>query len=163
MIILDEKFRHGMRHIMPDLSYKGCQKFWSEYSDQNVYKVTSFMECSEDWTIDTEENEELEKAIANLGKTLDKVGKVEIKDPESLIEIIAYLKISRLLRILQAVDSANPGAASKILLKAEELSKKSKAAEVFLHRNVIFERLRLLSRIFSAERIQTIQSAIEES
>jgi intracellular multiplication protein IcmW len=147
---------------MPDLSYKACQKFWAEYSDQNVYKITSFMECTEDWTIDTEHNEELEKSIANLGKTLDKVGKIDLKDPAKLIEIIAYLKITRLLRILQAIDSANPGAASKILLRAEELSKTSKAAEVFLHRNVIFERLRLLSRIFSADRMQKIQNALEE-
>ena len=108
---------------MPDLSYKACQKFWSEYSDKNVYKVTSFMECTEDWTLDTDNNSELEKAISNLGKTLDKVGKVEIRDPQALIEIISYLKITRLLRILQAIDSANPGAASKILVKAEELSK----------------------------------------
>ncbi len=147
---------------MPDLSYKACQKFWAEYTDQDVYKVTSFMECSEDWTIDSEPNDDLEKAIANLGKTLDKTGKIEINDPLSLIEIIAYLKITRLLRVLQAVDSANPGAASKILLKAEELSKQSKAAEVFLHRNVVFERLRLMTRAFSADRIQKIQTALED-
>ncbi|MBT4803561.1 MAG: phosphoesterase [Legionellales bacterium] len=146
---------------MPDLSYKACQKFWDNYSDKDVYSVTSFMECSEDWTIDTENNEELEASIDELGKTLDKIGKVELKSPISLIEIIAYLKITRLLRVLQAIDSANPGAASKILLKAEELAKTNKSAEVFLHRNVIFERLRLLTRIFDNKRILLIQSAIE--
>jgi len=146
---------------MPDLSYKACQKFWDNYSDKDVYSVTSFMECSEDWTIDTENNEELEASIDELGKALDKIGKVELKSPISLIEIIAYLKITRLLRVLQAIDSANPGAASKILLKAEELSKTNKSAEVFLHRNVIFERLRLLTRIFDNKRILLIQSAIE--
>jgi len=146
---------------MPDLSYKACQKFWDNYSDKDVYSVTSFMECSEDWTIDTENNEELEASIDELGKALDKIGKVELKSPISLIEIIAYLKITRLLRVLQAIDSANPGAASKILLKAEELAKTNKSAEVFLHRNVIFERLRLLTRIFDNKRILLIQSAIE--
>ena len=148
---------------MPDLSYQGCQKFWEAYSDQNVYGITAFMECSEDWTIDTEDHPELEAALTELGKSLDRLGKVEIHDPESLIEIAAYLKISRLLRILQAVDSANPGAASKVLMKAEELAKQNQHAATFLHRNVIFERLRLLSRIFDSKRISKIQHTIEET
>ena len=148
---------------MPDLSHKGCQKFWEGYSDQNVYGVTAFMECTEDWTIDSEDNPELETALSELGNTLDRLGKVEIRSPEMLIEIAAYLKISRLLRILQAVDSANPGAASKVLMKAEELAKQNPHAATFLHRNIIFERLRLLSRIFDNKRISKIQNTIEET
>ena len=148
---------------MPDLSYEGCQKFWAAYTDQNVYGVTAFMEATEDWTIDTDDEPELEAALNELGKTLDQLGKVEIKDPTALIEASAYLKITRLLRILQAVDSANPGAASKVLVKAEELAKQNPHAAAFLQRNVIFERLRLLSRIFASNRISKIHLAIEET
>ena len=146
---------------MPDISLKACQKFWSDYQDPQVYKVTTFMESIEDWTVDTEVDDALENALDVLGKSLDAVGKVEINNPQDLIESISHLKISRLLRILQAIDISNPGSASKVLAKAEEIAKTSTSAATFLHRNVIFERLRLLSRIFSTERIQAIQEAIE--
>ena len=147
---------------MPNLSLKSCQEFWSEYQDKTVYHVTAFMESIEDWTIDTEADDALESAMQALGETLEATGKTELKNPEKLINLIAYVKMTRLLRVLQALDAANPGAASKVLAAAEETATTNTAAEIFLHRNVIFERLRLLSRIFSAERIQMIQDALEE-
>ena len=149
--------------IMPNLSLKACQEFWSEYQDETVYRVTSFMESIEDWTIDTEEDDAIESAMQTLGETLEATGKTELKNPEKLIHLIAYVKMTRLLRVLQALDAANPGAASKVLATAEETATTNAAAEIFLHRNVVFERLRLLSRVFSAERIQTIQDALEEN
>lgn len=148
---------------MLDLSHKSCHTFWKEYKDKSVYEITCFMESAEDWSIDENTNETLEQAITKMAASIDKIGKIEIKDPSNIIKIIANLKITRTLRILQALDTANPGAASKILSAAEESSSEDEAAKLFLHRNIVFERLRLISRIFSEERMKKIQSVLEES
>jgi len=69
-----------------------------------------------------------------------------------------------MLRIMQCLDTAHPGAASKLLMFAE----KSNASPtnnigLFLRRNIVFERLRLLGRVFSEERFILVQNAIEET
>ena len=43
---------------MADLSHDAVHKFWHEYEDPMIYRVISFMEGVEDWTLDG--NPELE-------------------------------------------------------------------------------------------------------
>ena len=76
----------------------------------------------------------------------------------------AYLKATRKLLLMQTLDTAYPGAASKLLMQAENSSKSpNDAPGLFLKRNVIFERLRLLSRVFSPERLEMVLKILEES
>ena len=58
----------------------------------------------------------------------------------------AAIRTGRCLRLLMSLDSAHPGAAaSKILMHAEEKTQSDEDdAGVFLRRNIVFERLRLL-------------------
>ena len=70
--------------------------------------------------------------------------------------------MGRTLRLLQAMYTSHPGAASKLLINAEETSESSDdPAGLFLRRNIVFERLRLLSRVFSEERFALITQALE--
>lgn len=140
---------------MPDLSNKGSHKFWHEYPDPIAYKIISFLEGVENWTLDGDP--QLETALTELGKALDKIGNIDLQDEDSFIKISSYIKTGRALRLLHCMDTAHPGAASKILMHAEAQDKKTnKAAELFLKRNVVFERMRLISRIFSKERLDAI-------
>lgn len=146
---------------MLKLSHAACHKFWVNYGDANIYKVIVSMECAENWTLDETENVELEAAVDKLAKKLNQIGTAEITDFEAIVKVLSCLKISRMLRILQAIDSANPGAANKILTKAEEISKNNKDAQLFLSRNLTFERLRLISKVFAHDRIKFLNEAIE--
>jgi intracellular multiplication protein IcmW len=146
---------------MLKLSHEECHKFWSNYGDQNLYKVIVSMECAENWTLDTGENKKLEEAINKLEKQLDKLGSAEITNLEAVIKLLSCLKISRVMRILQAIDAANPGGANKVLTKAEEISKTNKDAKLFLSRNLTFERLRLITKVFDKDRIKFLNDAIE--
>ena len=146
---------------MLKLSHAECHKFWANYGDESLYKVIVSMECAEDWTLDEGTNEELEIAVDKLAKKLDRIGTAEITDLEAIIKILSCLKISRTLRILQAIDTANPGSANKILTKAEEISKTNKDAQLFLSRNLNFERLRLITKVFARDRIKFLNDAIE--
>jgi len=147
---------------MPDLSHKAVHEFWNEYQDPTIYKVISFMEGVEDWTLD--DNPELEAALQNLGKILDDIGNIDLQQEDELIKLVAHIKTGRGLRILMALDTAYPGAAAKVLMQAEEQTKSdADTAGIFLRRNIVFERLRLLGRVFAPDRFKLILKALEES
>lgn len=146
---------------MPNLTHEDALEFWQNYTDPMVYRVVLSMETVEDWTLDGDP--ELEEAIAKLGMAMEDIGNIELKNEEDFIRLAAYIKISRALYLLQLMDSAFPGAASKLLTFAEQNNKESgSATDLFLQRNIAFERLRLLGRIFSAERLAIIQKAMED-
>lgn len=146
---------------MPNLSLKACQQFWHEYQDPSIYRVVMFMESVEDWALDGDP--ELEAAIAQLGNILEDVGAVDLKCEDDFITLAAYVKASRNLRLLQALDTAHPGAASKLLMYAESNSfSMDDLCGLFLRRNIVFERLRLLTRVLAPERFELMIKVLEE-
>lgn len=148
---------------MPDLSQEASSRYWSEYKDTLIYRVLIFMEGVEDWTLDGDP--ELEKAITALSQELDNIEKVDMDtlgNEPIFIRLACNIKSCRALRLLQALDTVHPGAASRLLIYAEENGEGSQdPASIFLRRNIVFERLRLLSRVFSAERFNLITKALE--
>ncbi len=148
---------------MPDLSREAVHEFWSRYQDPNVYRVITFMEGVETWTLDG--NSDVENALQMLGQELDDLAKVDLGQlgqQELFIKIACHVKAARVLRILQAIDTAHPGSASKLLIHAEEISQTpDDPPGLFLRRNIVFERLRLLSRVFAPQRISLIMKALE--
>ena len=146
---------------MVDLTHRGSHEYWSDYQDPMIYRVLAFMESVEDWTLDG--TKETEEALQKLSSALDEIGGIELKEEEQFIMIAAYIKATRHLRLLQALDSANPGSASKLLLYAETKSRSpDDVSGLFIRRNSVFERLRLLSRVFSPERLATTLKILEE-
>lgn len=148
---------------MPDLSHKASAEYWFEYTDPMIYRVITFMESVEGWTLDG--NPELEEALKQLGQELDEIESVDMSKlghEELFIRLAGNIKSGRGLRLLQAIDMVHPGSASKVLVHAEETSLSGDdPAGFFLKRNIVFERLRLLSRAFSESRLKLIERAIE--
>ncbi len=148
---------------MPDLSHEASAQYWFEYIDPMIYRVITFMERVEDWTLDG--NPEFEAAMEKLGNELDDLEKIDLgllAEEEKFIRIVGNIKSGRGLRLLQAIDTAHPGSASRVLIHAEETSMGSyDSAGVFLKRNIIFERLRLLSRVFCQYRLKLVLRALE--
>ncbi|OGT69353.1 MAG: phosphoesterase [Gammaproteobacteria bacterium RIFCSPHIGHO2_12_FULL_45_9] len=146
---------------MLDLSHKACLEFWRSYPDPSLYRVVAFMDSVEDWTLDG--HPAVEAGIQQLGVALGVIGRTELKLEEEFVELVAYIKTSRGLRILMALDSAVPGSASKVIMHAEKNNRKpNHPAAIFLPRNIAFERFRLLGRVFAPERAQLILRALEE-
>jgi intracellular multiplication protein IcmW len=148
---------------MPDLSHEASAKYWFEYLDPIIYRVITFMESVEDWTLDGDP--QLEEAINRLGRELDNIEKIDmgmLGQEEAFINIAGNIKSGRGLRLLQAIDQVHPGSASKVLIYAEEHSiGVHDQAGFFLKRNITFERLRLLSRVFSEQRLRMVAKALE--
>ena len=145
---------------MPSLAAQDVHQFWKDFQDKAIYRVVTFMEGVESWTEDG--SADLETALTRLGQLLDNIGYYALEQDENIIHIAAYLRMSRTLRLMQCVDSAHPGAASKLLMYAEQNSKSRDDPEgLFLRRNIVFERLRLLGRVFSEERLEIALKVLE--
>ncbi|KTD33364.1 intracellular multiplication protein IcmW [Legionella nautarum] len=148
---------------MPDLSHEASSQYWYEYVDPMIYRVITFMESVEDWTLDG--NPELEAAINQLGRELEDIEKIDmgmLAQEDVFIRLVGNIKSGRGLRLLQAIDTVHPGSASRILIHAEETSTGSHdPAGFFLKRNIVFERLRLLARVFSEYRLKLVARALE--
>ncbi len=148
---------------MPNLSHQASSEYWAKYQDPIIYRVITFMECVEDWTLDGDTH--LEQAITLLGDALDNLKSVnltELNESKRFIDLAANIKTGRGLRLLQALDTTHPGSASKVLMYAEENNQgEQSTAGFFLKRNIVFERLRLLSRAFSEARLNLVAKALE--
>lgn len=148
---------------MADLSIKGVHEFWNGFQDPMIYRVVSFMDGVEKWTYDLDE--EFEQEIETLTRELSDIGKVDMSKlghQELFIRIANSISSSRALRFLHIIDTAHPGAASRLLSHAEEITQApDDEAGLFLRRNIVFERLRLLGRVFAKDRLDMVQKALE--
>lgn len=148
---------------MPDMSHEASAQYWFEYMDPMIYRVITFLESVENWTMDGDP--QLEAAMNRLGKELDDLEKIDmgmLGHEDTFIRLAGNIKSGRGLRLLQAIDVAHPGSASRILIHAEENSTGSHdPAGFFLKRNITFERLRLLGRVFSTNRLKMVSKALE--
>ncbi len=146
---------------MPKLDIPASHEFWKNYDDPMIYRVISFMETGEGWALDGDPN--LEQAIETLGENLDKITRFELGKEEQFITLCAHIKTSRILRLLQAIDTIDPGSASKVLMYAEENNTpENLTAGLFIRRNIVFERLRLLTRVFAPQRFELVFKALEQ-
>lgn len=146
---------------MPKLDLAASHEFWKNYDDPMIYRVIAFMETVEDFTLDGTAS--LEKTVDKLGEALDQLTSFELGKEEQFITLCSHLKTSRILRLLQAIDTIDPGSASKLLMYAEENNSPDNImAGLFLRRNIVFERLRLLARVFSQERFELVLKILEQ-
>jgi intracellular multiplication protein IcmW len=145
---------------MPKLDLVSSHEFWKNYDDPMIYRVIAFMETVEDFTLDG--NPALEEVIEKLGTAFDEISSFELGKEDQIITLCAHIKSSRILRMLQTIDTIDPGSASKVLMYAEENNNAEHLmAGLFLRRNIIFERLRLLARVFSPERLEMVMKLLE--
>ncbi len=157
----------GLKHEPPPppaststLSLEASREFWKNYDDRMIYRVIAFMETVEGWTLDGDVN--LEKILETISQGLTGLTRFELGKEEQFVTLCAHLKTSRILRLLQAIDTIDPGSASKLLMYAEEHNTPENIITgLFLRRNIVFERLRLLARVFSEERFALVLKIME--
>ena len=146
---------------MPNLDLRSSNEFWKSFDDSIIYRVIAFMETVETFTHDGDPA--LEESLTRLGDALDQLSSFDLGKEDQFITLCAHLKTSRILRLLQAIDTIDPGSASKLLMYAEENNTPDHPmANLFLRRNIVFERLRLLGRVFAQDRIDLVLKVMED-
>ena len=145
---------------MTSLNRKAAHQYWKNYDDSMIYRVIAFMETVEQWTIDG--NPEFEQSLTSLSELLDKQKKFKLGQEQTFVDLSCYMTTGRILRLLQLIDSIEPGSASQLLMFAEKNSNAgNEKADLFIKRNMVFERLRLLTRVFAKERFELITKVLE--
>jgi hypothetical protein len=142
---------------MADLSLEAAHDFWLSYEDKEIYKIILFLESSETWAMDGVEV--VEKSLGDFAQIIDRI--TDLGNLDYLIRVLAHLRLSRMLFILQLLDAQSPGNAAKVLMHAEDMKETDPYAFLLLKRNTIFERFRLMSKLFSKSRLTAIQTAFE--
>jgi intracellular multiplication protein IcmW len=145
---------------MPDLSLESVHAFWHEYDSKILYRIVCSLEQTETWVTT---NPTIDNLVHDLGDILDSSTSVEYLSQETMITLLTSIKFTQSLRIMHAIETKTPGFVSGLLVWAQEQSQapENSPCKIFLKRNVIFERLQLLSRIFSQERTNLITKAQE--
>jgi hypothetical protein len=138
-------------------SLDASHHYWSMYQDPSVYKAILNMETQEHWTLDG--HPEIESSLDEYYQYIN--NKNEITNKTGLIRCLAVIKSSRVLYLMQIFDKSSPGFASSLLNYANENKNQEKWIFLFIQRNLIFERLRLIHRLFNKERLDFIQEALE--
>ena len=150
---------------MPDFSTAAVHEFWYDYDKRILYRIVTSMERMETWAIDNDPT--IDPLFNQMGEALDGIaGTAEFKEEAIIIRILANTHSARAIRFMQYLDSIKPGTASKLLVYAEEQTKgatKNYYCDLFLKRNLVFERMQLLSRVFSPERINLVLRALENA
>ncbi len=151
---------------MPDLHLDAVHAFWDSYDRRTLYRVIVALERVEHWTLDSTES--VEAVLLQLGATMDQASDYTLDQEASFVRVLATVRAGRALRLLQALDAAKPGSASTLLMYAEnntgaEASTPDPFAALFLRRNLVFERLQLLSRVFAPQRVSLVLKALEQS
>ena len=144
---------------MVDISLKASHEYWRQFPDNSVYQVIVLLEKVEKSFYDGQES--YEDAMDKLGDAIDLMNTQPLKDNSLVLEVLAYTKTSRYLRILQGMDSISPGSASKVIQAAEKSKLDQKAHQLFLRRNIYFERYRLLKRVLSKQRLDMMADIMD--
>lgn len=156
----------GVETHMPDLHLDSVNAFWDSYDRRTLYRVIIALERVEHWVLDG--IPEVEAALLQLGEAMDEADDFELDNEADFIRVLASIRSGRAMRLLQALDVAKPGSASQLLMYAEEAGEEGEGktpdlfAQLFLRRNLVFERLQLLSRVFAAQRVSLILKALEQ-
>ena len=103
---------------MPDLSAEGVRKYWSKHPDLDKAAAILTLENLESLTL--KDNPELEKKVVQLGKELDNVGEIDLKQNATIIVLAANLSSSRMLRLLEACEDVYPGTIAKLIHRASQ-------------------------------------------
>ena len=146
---------------LADISLRAAHEFWHGFQDAAVYRAIVLLETIERNYFDGDSV--YEASMEQLGHALGSMRPGDdLKDREQMLQVLAYMRTSRYLRVLQALDEVTPGAASRVISAAEKSKRSNESAQRFLQRNIIFERYRLLPRVLSAERLELVVDALGE-
>lgn len=149
---------------MVELSLKASHQYWMGFTgDPNVYQAIAALDSVEKWVFDNEPR--VQELLKEFGDKLDTIdNKFDLKKKNLFLEVGCYLHTSTVLMAMQTMNLASPGSASNILSFAEKerLDGSNKVAELFIRRNVAFERLRIIAKVFSPERLKLITSALKD-
>lgn len=153
-----------MDNLNSDVSTEGAHAFFKE-RDPSLVDAIASMERVESWTKDRFENVQ-----ATLQQLADRVEYLDMDDIQGaqhnkLIILMGYISSGKAIKLLMWIEHNSPNFVAKTLAEAQMLSALDKlnegAARLFVERFEVLERMHMLSRVFSDERLRMVQRVLK--
>ena len=149
--------------LLSNFSSEQAKQYWQQFPDPTVQQIIKAMESVEHWI--TGHSPETEQGLSQLGKSIESFKTAPILEfnyQEEIITILANIKTGRCIYLLHELEQCYPGITAKLISYAQEHCEYvGDPMSVFLRRNIVFERLRIINRILSPKRIELIINALE--
>lgn len=145
---------------MPLAITKKAYEFWAARPQEHAIIV--LMASKETWH--EPDSEALDAKLQELDATFDHAGEVDFDNSPDFIKILASLSVITQMYLVRRYEMAFPGAGADILKLASSLQNNEdyKAyADVIVRRFAVFERMKLLKKVFSVDRLQQLKNFID--
>lgn len=152
-----------MDNLNADVSVAAVHAFFGE-RDPALVTAIQGMESVETWTQDR-----VDQVQATLQQLADKVEEYDLRDIQGpqhskLIILMGYISSGKALKLLMWIEHHEPNFVAKTLAEAQMLSALDKvnegAARLFVERFETLERMHMLSRVFSEDRLRIVQRVL---
>jgi len=142
-----------------DLSKEGVQAYWVDRGTA-LYDILTRMAELQDWAVD----KDLEKWILALSEALENPACIQLMAdrPKETAEFLSWLSSPVALRIMNAVDEVQLGAAAQIVFHAEEMAE-NPIYRLFIEGLEVLSRSRLLAHVFSPDRMALVEAAVKSA
>lgn len=152
-----------MEDFNADMSTEASHAFFRD-RDPLLEEAIVGMESVETWTQDKAEL--VQKTLQELAS------KIEDLDPDfitgklqnQLIVLLSYISSGKAIKLLMWIDQNSPHFVAKTLAEAQMMSALDKpneaAARLFVERFEVLEKMHMLSRVFSEERLTVVQHVL---
>lgn len=151
--------------LTSDLSPAAVTAFLREQDPElSLEKAVGGMEAVETWTRDRADK--VQAALQALADRMDLIDMSDISQDthNRLIVLLSYISTGKALKLMCWIDASSPNFVARTLAEAQMLAVMDKmnegAARLFIERIEVVDRLQMLSRIFSEDRIVTIQKVL---
>lgn len=150
-------------NINSDVSAEGAQAFFQE-RDPELAKVIRGMEAVEPWTRDRAAT--VQAALQELANRVESLNMEEISQElhGRLIILLGYISSGKAIKLLMWIETSSPNFVARTLAEAQMLAVLDKmnveVARLFVERFEVLERLHMLSRIYSEDRVVIVQKVL---
>lgn len=140
-----------------------AHQFWK---DTNLveYQILLLMESAEPQPENI--SSELGALLQQLDQSFDQPGGVDFDQSLGLLKVLSSLSVVLEFYLVRRYDLAYPGASADILGLANSHLKDTEYgayANHLLRRHIVFERMKILRRVFDLERLSTIGDFVKEN
>lgn len=152
-----------MEDLNADMSTEGAHAFFRD-SDPLLGQAIVGMESVETWTQDR--TAAVQKTLQDFANRVDEIDTDVITGQlqNDLIVLLGYISTGKAIKLLMWIDQNSPHFVAKTLAEAQMLSALDRlneaAAKLFVERFEVLERMHMLSRIFSEERLTVVQKVL---
>lgn len=165
---MENAFQKAGEDAPPIPGSGGAIKYWSAI-DPVVGDVLSLMDERDHWSIEDEASIRtlLDRVIGKM-KASPIVSSYCLTHPRQAVELMAWMKSSSAMMLLHYSDEDRKqvinqflSACASILQTEPDNDDLYRSATLALERFLVFERLAVFNRLFSQERAQALESALE--